>query len=257
MQLLVFGVIVGIVLSMLFGAEHFMLFMSLGILTPIVVAIGWWVLSAKAEKRFERMQLKQWHDIAEPHKEALTLRFRQIVSSNPYGGLDMEPWKKELERFRLSVGIYGKNYLIADFDRELTEKVRRWVAEADSVQSHQDFTSVDPYDYERWCAQTLTRLGWHASATKASGDQGVDVIASKHGVKVAIQCKLQKAPVGNKAVQEVHAAAAFVDAQYATVVSPANYTPAARQLAGKLGVLLLHHSQLPDLDTLLEIESAG
>lgn len=58
--------------------------------------------------------------------------------------------------------------------------------------------------------------------------------------------------MGNKAVQEAHAAATYIDAETAVVVAPLGYTLASRQLAAKLGVLLLHHSELANLEALLE-----
>ena len=71
-------------------------------------------------------------------------------------------------------------------------------------------------------------------------------------VVVVVQCKLYFAnAIGNKAVQEAHAAAGFFDASHAVVASNAQYTRSAEQLAAKLGVLLLHHSELPDLERLL------
>ncbi len=251
MQFIVFGVVVAIALSWFFGKEHFMLFLAIGCASPIVLGIGWWWLSSSAAKSEERFNLERWHAAAEPHRDALVLRYRQIVAKNPYGGVDLKPWRKELERFRTTAGIWGKTYLIADFDRQLTEKVKAWVVEADGAPAAAAFTSTDPYEYERWCAQVLRMHGWDASATQAAGDQGVDIIATKDGRKVAIQCKLHNSAVGNKAIQEIHAAAAFVDAGHAVVVAPGEYTRAARQLAGKVGVHLLHHSQLGKLDELL------
>ena len=78
----------------------------------------------------------------------------------------------------------------------------------------------------------------------------MDVVATKDTVKVALQCELHKGRIGNKAVQEVHAAASYIDADLAAVVAPGEYTKAARELAGKLGVLL-HHDQLAAIDDLI------
>ncbi|TPN39350.1 restriction endonuclease [Mesorhizobium sp. B2-3-3] len=253
MQFLVFGVIVAAVLTWLFGKENFELFLGIGLVSPVFLVIGWWWLSSAAEKSEERFHLQRWNGMAEPHMDALVLRYRQIVAKNPYGGVDLKPWRKELDRFRTTAGIWGKLHLIAVFDRELTARVKDLVATSEAAPATKDFTSTDPYEYERWCAQLLRAQGWDASATQASGDQGVDVIATKGGHKVAIQCKLHMNAVGNKAIQEIHAAAAFVDASHAVVVAPGEYTRAARQLAGKVGVLLLHHSQLAKLDELIGV----
>jgi restriction system protein len=95
-----------------------------------------------------------------------------------------------------------------------------------------------------FCANQLRQSGWDAQLTKGSGDKGVDVIATKNGVRVILQCKLYSKPVGNKAVQEAAAGKLHEGAHYAAVVSNSSYTPAAEQLAHTTGVMLLHHSGL-------------
>ncbi len=79
------------------------------------------------------------------------------------------------------------------------------------------------------------------------------MIASKNGRRVVIQCKKHAQPVGNKAVQEVTAARIYFDAHRAAVVSNASYTPAARALSEKTGVLLLHFTDLARADTLFNV----
>lgn len=66
-----------------------------------------------------------------------------------------------------------------------------------------------PLGYEYTIANKLQQLGFTAQATKASGDQGADIIAEKDGKSFAIQCRLYSKPVGNQAVQEAYAAATF------------------------------------------------
>lgn len=251
MYLFAFGVAVAAALSWFHGWHYFPAFFGLGVLVPVVFGLCWWLWAHLGEKAAEARRLRAWHALASDHREALVLRYRQLVSRNPYGGLDLKPWSKELERFRESTGLAGNPLLIARFEEEITILVAGWAGEADAASAEGRFSSSDPYEYERWCAGQLRKAGWSAEATKAAADQGVDVVASRGGLKVALQCKLHSNAVGNKAIQEVHAAAAFIDATHAAVVAPADYTRAARQLAGKLGVLLLHHTQLARLDELL------
>lgn len=116
-----------------------------------------------------------------------------------------------------------------------------------STKSNHDIISMSPYDYEEYCADILNKNGWTAKATKKSGDQGADVYAERDGISVVIQCKLTNAPVGNKAVQEVISGQKYMAADYAAVVSPAAYTPGARDLAKTAHVLLLGHDDLKDL----------
>lgn len=110
--------------------------------------------------------------------------------------------------------------------------------------------AMTPIQFEKWCESALRWSGWTAAATKASGDQGADVIATKDGVKVVLQCKLFSRPVGNAAVQEIFAAKAHYRASGAAVVSNQVYTPAAQQLARSCGVKLLHADDLMNFNSL-------
>ena len=97
----------------------------------------------------------------------------------------------------------------------------------------------------------LQGQGWKTRLTKRSGDQGIDIVADRGGVTVVIQCKKYSDPVGNGAVQEVHAGKGFLSADLGVVVSNAEFTRSAKELASVLGVLLVHHSELGDFDRLL------
>jgi restriction system protein len=93
--------------------------------------------------------------------------------------------------------------------------------------------------------------GWNTTVTKASGDQGADVVADKSGVRIVLQCKLYSGPVGNKAVQEAFTAQRHYAVHRSAVVTNAEFTKSARELASTTGVLLLHYSDLTRLDELL------
>lgn len=68
---------------------------------------------------------------------------------------------------------------------------------------------------------------------------------------MVLQCKKYSSPVGNGAVQEVHAGKGFLGADISVVVSDATFTKSAKELAGILGVLLIHHSALVEFDKIL------
>lgn len=109
-----------------------------------------------------------------------------------------------------------------------------------------------PLALEQHCAALLNEGGWKAKTTVATGDQGVDVIARKGAVTLVLQCKLYSKPVGNKAVQEIIAGRHFAGATHAAVVSNQTYTPSARALAARTGVLLLEPADLKRADRLFK-----
>lgn len=98
---------------------------------------------------------------------------------------------------------------------------------------------MDGYQYEKRCAQYLDKEGYtDIAVTPSSGDQGIDIIAYKEGKKYGIQCKYYTGTVGNKAIQEAYAGAAFYSCDVAMVITNATFSKPATTLAEKLGVEL-------------------
>jgi restriction system protein len=111
--------------------------------------------------------------------------------------------------------------------------------------------NMSPEEFEHYCAAVLRERKWDARVTPASGDQGVDIVADKRGLRIVIQCKKYSKPVGNRAVQEIVAGIAHLDAQRGVVVTTSGYTASAIRLAASNEVLLLHYADLPRIDRLL------
>ena len=80
--------------------------------------------------------------------------------------------------------------------------------------------------------------------TQAAGDQGADIVATRDGRTLVVQCKHHAKPVGNKAVQEVAAAIRHYNAEAGVVVATNGFTRAAEQLAATNGITLLGHDDL-------------
>lgn|GEM_PF-6187463 len=95
------------------------------------------------------------------------------------------------------------------------------------------------YEYENLCAAYLRRNGFlNVKVTKESGDQGIDVTATKAGKKYGIQCKLYSSAVGNAAVQQAYSGARYYDCDVAAVMTNQTFTKSAQQLAAKTNVEL-------------------
>jgi restriction system protein len=99
---------------------------------------------------------------------------------------------------------------------------------------------MDGFDFERFCAYLLKRNGYrHITVTQESGDQGVDIIATKDKVKYGIQCKRYNGFVGNRAVQEVWAGHEYYELDGAIVLTNSTFSDSAQELADELGVKLI------------------
>lgn len=142
--------------------------------------------------------------------------------------------------FRLGELIY--------YRRERNRRVREYQQALLDFRWHE---GMSPIEFEQCCADYLRLRGWESTTTKGSGDQGVDVVARKNDIVLVVQCKKHSKPIGNKAVQEIIAAKAYMQATFAAVVSNQTYTPAARLLAEKTGVFLLHFTELRTVETRL------
>lgn len=95
-------------------------------------------------------------------------------------------------------------------------------------------------NYERRVARKMRYRGFlFVRVSGKSGDYGADVMARDLLLrKIVVQCKCYNGRVGVGAVQEIHAAKTFYDAQRAAVATNSKFTKAARELAYKLNVEL-------------------
>lgn len=107
---------------------------------------------------------------------------------------------------------------------------------------------MDGHSFEWLCADLLRCDGFiDVTVTPGSGDQGVDIVAQKDGVRYAIQCKCYSSDLGNKPVQEVYAGKEMYGCQVAAVMTNRFFTSGAKQLAEKTRVLLWDRNYLTRL----------
>jgi len=181
------------------------------------------------------------------HGVTLQRKRRQLVRVDDYGNTFADAWERERVYFvdNVIVPAWSRGELSPEqlmYALEAVEKIA--CMEPAGVA---DVATMDPYEYEHYCASLLKSAGWDAHVTAASGDQGVDIVATRDEVTLVIQAKRYANSVGNAAVQQVIAGKEHLRANLAAVVSPAPFTRSARELASSTGVLLLHHDKLSSL----------
>jgi restriction system protein len=145
---------------------------------------------------------------------------------------------------------------------ELTERAQSLLQRSESEYRHtlEEFQSrinrlrntnwevMQGIEFENFLADVFLELGYKVETTKVTGDQGVDLVASKNGRSIAIQAKgYPSTTVGNKAVQEAHAGMGFYGCDVAVVITNSTYTSGARELAERIGCLLIDRDQIPSL----------
>jgi restriction system protein len=215
--------------------------------------------------------------VVKKHANALLINRLRKRKFDDYGNVVEEQWRKEIDYFCAKVlwpslgnsygplvqGLSWKKYGLPIDTKFVGSKpavdacnraIYDWIdGQLDEYSETKLFSNInvstlDPTGYEAYCTHVLNESGWQATMTKATGDQGIDIVATRNGKKAVFQCKLYSSPVGNDAVQEANAGRAFAKADYAFVVSNTEFTPAAIELANTCAVHLIHHTNLADLD---------
>lgn len=107
------------------------------------------------------------------------------------------------------------------------------------------FDNMDGHSFEHYCADILSKNGFqNVKVTQGSGDQGVDILAEKDGIKYGIQCKCYSSDIGNKAVQEAFAGKTYYGCHVAVVLTNRHFTRSAKQLSETNKVLLWDREKL-------------
>lgn len=107
---------------------------------------------------------------------------------------------------------------------------------------------MEGHQFEYFCAELLRKVGFvDVTVTRGSGDQGVDILAVKDGIKYAIQCKNYASTLGNTPVQEVSAGKQFYGCHVGVVMTNSTFTSGAIQLADANNVLLWDRKKLDEL----------
>lgn len=130
----------------------------------------------------------------------------------------------------------------------ISESINQTLIKTPAYYSDYNFDNMEGHDFEYFCAGVLEKNKFvHVEVTKGSGDQGIDIIAYKDGIKYGIQCKCYSSDIGNKAVQEVIAGKKFYNCHVGAVLTNRYFTRSAKELAEKTGILLWDREHLEKL----------
>lgn len=184
------------------------------------------------------------------HYHALKRNTDRRIKKNDYGAVVADTRADEIIEFLQSVGFQGKIMDTESAVSNALDALRDFSLQMELSGFDASTIPEDGFEFESWVATNLKKFGWDAEATQGSGDQGLDVIATKNGCRVGIQCKLYSSNVGNKAVQEINAAKSHFGLDKVAVLTNAGYTKSARDLAQTCNVRLLSHYDIPRFDEL-------
>lgn len=201
----------------------------------------------KPEYDYSRLQSEmQWHmcDALERNKEKVIEEIKgKYRNSREFQEKQYENFKSEIEELR------------PRFSEQTYEFATKCLGEIEKVlgfapnytydyqpQPYSGMAGVDlmeGHQFEYWCAGLLKKVGYiNVEVTQGSGDQGVDILAEKDGIKYAIQCKRYDSDLGNKPVQEVNTGKAIYGCQIGAVMTNRYFTQGGKDAAKATGVLL-------------------
>jgi Restriction endonuclease len=230
---------------------------ALIIFLSAAMVITYPIVKVLRRARARQTLVRKARDVCAQQLPALARRHAQLVQPDPYGRPQTERWAKEIDYFikqhiqpvliPSEVGALARNR--EKVAQLIWTQVETAMHDQPPLQAFSD--NMTPAEFEAFCAEELRRAGWDARVTMQSRDQGVDVVATKKGRRIVLQCKLYARPVGNKSVQEAVAARGHEKADFGMVVSNNRYTSAAEQLANTNGILLLHYRDLRNLEIIL------
>lgn len=109
-----------------------------------------------------------------------------------------------------------------------------------------DVDLMNGAEFEEFVGLLFKKMGYSSQVTKQSGDQGLDVIATKNGTKIGVQAKCYSNTVGNSAVQEAVGGKSFYNCDKVIVITNNYFTPAAEELAQSNGVILWNRDMLKE-----------
>lgn len=127
----------------------------------------------------------------------------------------------------------------------LSDVINEKTVVSEVTNSTPDFDCMEGHDFEYFCADILRQNGYiNVDVTRGSGDQGIDILAEKDGIKYGIQCKCYSSDIGNKAVQEAFSGKTFYGCHVAVVLTNRHFTKSAKELADSNHVLLWDREKL-------------
>ncbi len=122
------------------------------------------------------------------------------------------------------------------YDRAVSEKYKGLqIANIDSMNG---------IEFEQYLEKLLISQGYGVKTTQASGDLGVDLIASRDGDKIAIQAKRYGTNMSRRAISDAVAGMYHYNCNKAMVITNSYFSPGAKELAESTECILIDRDTL-------------
>lgn len=140
------------------------------------------------------------------------------ITDGPYQFLDRE---KEIKARYFSIELERKYIEYQKALKEYEEYLEKCTIDF--------WNSLNGNAFEKEIAKLFRTQGYSATVTSATGDGGVDIILTKDGKRIAVQCKHHTKPVGPNDVRALQGVVASQNYSKGIFVSLNGYTSTVRQ----------------------------
>jgi hypothetical protein len=154
---------------------------------------------------------------------------------------------KKLEKARSYLSRLRENSICQnEYDRAAEElkRLRRILGDERYDLLATDWQSLRGIPFEDFLARVFRSLGYQVQMTKATGDQGADVIATRNAQRLAIQAKGYSGSVGNEAVMQALAGMKHYRCDVCVVITNSRFTKHAEELALSVQCKLIDGDQI-------------
>jgi restriction system protein len=187
-------------------------------------------------------------DIVKAHAARLTILRKQLTTTAGDGSIDDSEWV-------LEVALFIDQVIAPQTGENENSAARLKIVQhmIDGATAHYALSRVPlliemtPAFCEQAVADGLHDLGWMTRVTGTGDDQYADVIAEMRGRRVMVQCWGFASPCV-PTIHDLDEGKSFAGANYAAIVSNAKWAPSERLSASSIGVVLLRHDNLAQLE---------
>ncbi|RLD06805.1 MAG: hypothetical protein DRI56_07545 [Chloroflexota bacterium] len=136
-----------------------------------------------------------------------------------------------LARYRLLISVVSGLTGSLLFGGLLLVKRHARMKKAGLIARSSLYKDYSPAEFEEITAEIFRQRGYKAKVTGKSGDLGIDVLLSKNGEKIGIQCKHYKGSIGPSVIREFVGALEGARLEKGYFVTTSHYTSGAKQAA--------------------------
>lgn len=130
-------------------------------------------------------------------------------------------------------------------EEELEKKKRQEIA--NQIQSNNTLDSISPQEFELIVLEAFARLGYKATHTSWSGDEGIDGILVKGKNKIVIQCKKQKSKVGQPALRDFLGAMKHANCSEGIFITTSSFSDPAKSFVKEKNIKLIDGQEIIEL----------